>query len=76
MSAVQHIARQAGAFDAIACSHFARGGEGAKELAEAVETACQQPKNFQFLYDLEVSADSERCIIVELNKEDSRLHNN
>jgi formyltetrahydrofolate synthetase len=54
VSAVQHIAREAGAFDAIACSHFARGGEGAKELAEAVERACQQPKNFQFLYDLEV----------------------
>lgn len=54
VSAVQRIARQAGASDAIACNHWARGGEGAEELARAVETACQQLKDFKFLYDLKV----------------------
>lgn len=30
--------------------HWARGGEGAIELAEAVIAACQQPARFDFLY--------------------------
>ncbi len=30
--------------------HWARGGAGARELAEAVMRAAEQPSNFQFLY--------------------------
>lgn len=37
------------------CWHHARGGEGAKDLAEAVIKACQQPTQFKFLYPLEAS---------------------
>lgn len=46
------MSREAGAFDAIICSHFARGGAGARALAEAVERAAQQPHDFRFLYDV------------------------
>ena len=35
--------------------HWALGGDGAMELAEAVAAACQQPSNFSFLYPLEQS---------------------
>jgi len=49
------LAKEAGAFDAVLCRHWAKGGPGAKELAEAVERACSAPSNFQFLYDLDLS---------------------
>ena len=49
------LARGAGAFDAIVCRHWARGGEGAVELGNAVEAACSQPSDFKFLYDLGLS---------------------
>lgn len=52
---VQKFARENGAFDAIKCSHFAHGGQGAAELAEAVSKATQQPSNFKFLYSVEKS---------------------
>ncbi|KAF0287925.1 C-1-tetrahydrofolate synthase, cytoplasmic [Amphibalanus amphitrite] len=48
----QRLCRAAGAADAVICSHFAQGGVGARQLAEAVETACQQPSSFRYLYDL------------------------
>lgn len=51
---VQKMAREAGAFDAIICNHWAFGGAGASDLAEAVEKATSQPSNFKFLYDLQV----------------------
>ena len=31
--------------------HWRRGGAGARELAEAVAAACEQPSQFRFLYD-------------------------
>ena len=37
------------------CWHHARGGEGAKDLGEAVIKACQQPTQFKFLYPLDIS---------------------
>ncbi len=52
---VQRIAEDAGAETAVACEHWAFGGEGAIELAEAVVEACEKPSNFQFLYPLEWS---------------------
>jgi methylenetetrahydrofolate dehydrogenase (NADP+)/methenyltetrahydrofolate cyclohydrolase/formyltetrahydrofolate synthetase/formate--tetrahydrofolate ligase len=47
-------ARAAGAADAVMSDHWMWGGEGAVELAEAVEAACQQPSNFEFLYPLDI----------------------
>ncbi|CAL8463472.1 g3006 [Coccomyxa elongata] len=55
LDAVRSAALEAGAFDAVVCWHHARGGEGAKDLAEAVIKACQQPTQFRFLYPLEAS---------------------
>lgn len=49
------MAREAGAFDAVICNHWARGGEGAEKLALAVDAACQETKDFKFLYELKVS---------------------
>lgn len=53
LTLVQKLAKGAGAFDAIICSHWAKGGAGAVELAEAVVRATNQPSQFKFLYDLE-----------------------
>ena len=44
--------RHAGAFDAVICEHWEKGGAGAVELANAVEKACAQPSDFKFLYDV------------------------
>ena len=38
---VCRLAKENGAFDAILCEHWAKGGPGAKNLALAVERACQ-----------------------------------
>ena len=55
LNAVKRLATEAGAFDAVVCNHWAQGGAGAVELAEAVSKASQQPSDFKFLYDLDVS---------------------
>ena len=52
---VQKLARDAGAYDAVISSHWSEGGAGAMDLATALEKACNQPSNFQFLYDVQVS---------------------
>ena len=51
---VKRIALEAGAYAAVPSDHWANGGKGAIELAEAVLSACEQPSNFQFLYPLEM----------------------
>ena len=48
---VRKLALDAGAFGAEVNDGFARGGEGAAELAEAVADACEQPNSFGFSYD-------------------------
>src|SRR5579875_3625947 len=50
---VRAIALEAGAYDAQVADHWARGGAGAEALADAVRRACEQPKQFRFLYDLD-----------------------
>lgn len=48
---VRRRALAAGARAAVAAHHFERGGEGARELAEAVwEVACEGAPNFRLLY--------------------------
>jgi len=43
-------ALRAGAFDAVVTQHWAKGGDGAADLARAVEKAAEAPKNFRLLY--------------------------
>jgi formyltetrahydrofolate synthetase len=52
---VRKMAIQAGAETAVMSDHWAEGGDGAVELAEAVVAACEKPSNFEFLYPLEWS---------------------
>ena len=52
---LQKLSEQTGAYAAVPSNHWAKGGEGAIELAEAVVSASEQPNNFQFLYPLDVS---------------------
>jgi formate--tetrahydrofolate ligase len=47
---VKRFALEAGAFGAEANEGFARGGEGAADLANAVVEACEQPNTFKPLY--------------------------
>ncbi|KAL8168825.1 UNVERIFIED_CONTAM: C-1-tetrahydrofolate synthase, cytoplasmic, partial [Gekko kuhli] len=51
---VMRLSKEAGAFDAVKCTHWAEGGKGAMALAEAVQRASQAPSNFRFLYDVEL----------------------
>ncbi|KAE8586928.1 hypothetical protein XENTR_v10021805 [Xenopus tropicalis] len=60
---VCHIAKKAGAFDAVRCTHWAEGGKGAVALAQAVQRASEAPSDFKFLYDVELPvADKIRII--------------
>eukprot|EP00064_Thunnus_orientalis_P007149 superscaffoldBa00000779_g7168 len=60
---VCNMAKAAGAFDAVRCSHWAEGGAGAVALGQAVQRATEAPSSFKFLYDLELPiADKIRII--------------
>ncbi|MDD5482683.1 MAG: formate--tetrahydrofolate ligase [Kiritimatiellae bacterium] len=48
---IKKIAEQNGALAALS-EHWLKGGEGARELAEAVMAACGEKNHFKFLYDL------------------------
>ncbi len=50
---VRKAAKEAGAEDAVVCTHWMDGGKGAVELAKAVVKAVEKPTKFQFLYPLE-----------------------
>ena len=52
--AIREVAAAAGARSAV-CTHFADGGRGAAELAEAVAEAADEPTEFRFLYDSQAS---------------------
>ncbi|MCB0174343.1 MAG: formate--tetrahydrofolate ligase [Anaerolineae bacterium] len=52
---IKELALQAGAEQAILADHWAEGGDGAVELAEAVVAACEKPSHFDFLYPLDWS---------------------
>jgi formate--tetrahydrofolate ligase len=53
LDAVKRLALEHGAFAAGVNEAFARGGEGATALAEAVIEAADQPSEFQFAYPLD-----------------------
>lgn len=52
---LQKMAVEAGAEQAILAEHWAKGGAGAADLAEAVVAACEKPSQFEFLYPSEWS---------------------
>jgi formate--tetrahydrofolate ligase len=52
--AIREVADQMGARSAV-CTHFADGGSGAAELAEAVAEAASESSEFRFLYDADAS---------------------
>ena len=47
---VRKAAAESGAADAVVSNHWAEGGEGARDLAEAVVKACELPSDFKLLY--------------------------
>ena len=61
---VRRLAIAAGAEAAVTANHWAQGGSGAVELAEAVVAACKEPHYFRFLYPLEMSIKEKIEIIV------------
>lgn len=58
-------AKEAGAFDAVICNHWAQGGAGAEKLAEAVIRATDQPSDFKFLYDVKLPIEEKIEIIAK-----------
>jgi formate--tetrahydrofolate ligase len=48
---VRRLAAEGGAYAAAVSDGFAKGGEGAAELAEAVVAACEEPNEFELLYE-------------------------
>ncbi len=52
INAVRRLAEEAGAWVAVS-KHWQYGGDGAKELAEAVVEAADKPNEFRYLYNLE-----------------------
>ncbi|KAL1208923.1 Formate--tetrahydrofolate ligase [Cardamine amara subsp. amara] len=55
LNAVRKFSMDAGAFDAVICSHHAHGGKGAVDLGIAVEKACQNiTEPLRFLYPLNI----------------------
>ncbi len=51
---IRSEAIKAGAADAVVTRHWALGGEGAADLARAVEKACAAPSSMELLYPLEM----------------------
>lgn len=54
IEAIKKASLEAGAFEAVLSNHWAKGGEGAADLAAAVERACKanDAANFKYLYDI------------------------
>lgn len=57
------MAMKHGAFRAVVCDHWSRGGLGAVDLADAVIEASEQMNNFKMLYDLDMSINTKLNII-------------
>jgi formate--tetrahydrofolate ligase len=55
VEAVRKAAIDAGADDAVISDVWAKGGEGGKELANAVVKAAEKSSDFKFLYPLDIS---------------------
>jgi len=53
MQRIREYALAQGAADCVVTTHWADGGAGAAQLAEAVVAACEKPSSFDFLYPLD-----------------------
>jgi formyltetrahydrofolate synthetase len=53
MEMVRKYSEEQGAFAAVNSTHWADGGAGSVEFAQAVVDACEQPSDFKFLYPLD-----------------------
>ena len=53
IEALKKLSLDFGAEAAVMSNHWAQGGEGARELAEATAAAAEKPSNFKFLYELD-----------------------
>jgi methylenetetrahydrofolate dehydrogenase (NADP+) / methenyltetrahydrofolate cyclohydrolase / formyltetrahydrofolate synthetase len=60
---VRQEALAGGADAAVVTNHWAQGGAGAKELAQAVINACEGESQFKFLYDLNLPIEEKINII-------------
>jgi len=60
---VRKLCKEHGAYDAVVAEHWAKGGQGAVNLAQAVIKACEQPNSFKFLYPLELPLEEKMRII-------------
>ncbi len=60
---IREAALKAGAAGAVVANHWAEGGDGARELAEAVVEAAEMPNEFQYLYPLDMSIKQKIAII-------------
>ena len=50
---IREKAMSAGAVAAVTTDHHANGGDGARQLAEAVIETCEEPSDFNYLYPLD-----------------------
>ncbi|SCU93518.1 LAFA_0F16842g1_1 [Lachancea sp. 'fantastica'] len=65
VEAIRKAAKEAGAYDAVATTHWAEGGQGAVELAKAVVQASKERADFKFLYDTDQSVEQKLTTIVQ-----------
>jgi len=63
LSLIRQEALAAGADAAVVSNHWAKGGAGARNLAEAVITICEGESAFKFLYDLNLPIEEKISII-------------
>lgn len=62
---VKRAAIESGATNAAICNHWAEGGAGATELADAVIAATNKVSNFKVLYDLNIGIEEKINIIAK-----------
>lgn len=71
------IAKEFGAFEVAIAEHWAKGGEGAIELATHVREACKTTKEnnkFKFLYELDLSIEEKlRAVARSYGAEDIEI---
>lgn len=65
LNLIKKLAIKGGAVDAVVCNHWAKGGAGAVDLAEAVAKASNQPSDFKYLYDLKLPIEDKIRIIAQ-----------
>jgi len=63
LALVREEALAAGADAAVVSNHWAKGGAGARDLAEAVINICEGDSDFKFLYNLELPIEEKISII-------------